>query len=166
MYTWFKTYWYDDIFITKLFFTKKDFFKRIKISKIQDRNNLRQEYELSSNNNSVNSINKFLNSNNGNQLIEEYPNLKVILDYINQDDDECRKKFNKYITGSIFSNGEMTLLLVNGNNTNKPIRSHTCFNRLDIYKINPNQDLKNHTTLTNNKFKIYVNEKTMSNQIH
>ena len=166
MRTWFKTYWNDTTFITKLSFTKKDFFKRIKIIKIQDGNKPRQEYELSSNNNSSNLINKFLNSNNGKQLIQEYPNLKVILDYINQEDDEYRKKFNKYITGSIYNNGEMKLLLINGNNTKKPIFGRTCSIHLDIYKINPNQDLKNHTTLTNNKFKIYVNEKTMSNQIH
>ena len=166
MRTWFKKFekcWDDDIFITKLSFTKKDFFKRIKISKLQDGNKPRQEYELSSNNNSSNLINKFLNSNNGKQLIQEYPNLKVILDYINQDDDEYRKKFNKYITGSIYNNGIMKLLLINGNNTKKPIYAHSCSISLDIYKINPNQRLKNHTTLTNNKFKTYVNEKTMSN---
>ena len=163
MYMWFKTYWDNDIFITKLSFTKEDFFKRIKIIKIQDGNKPRQEYELSSNNNSSNLINKFLNSNNGKQLIEEYPNLKVILDYINQEDDKYRKKFNKYITGSIYNNGKIQLLLINGNNTSKPIFGHTCFISLDIYKINPNQRLKNHTTLTNNKFKTYVNEKTISN---
>ena len=163
MYIWFRTYWDNDIFITKLSFTKEDFFKRIKIIKMQDGNKPRQEYELSSNNNSSNLINKFLTSNNGKQLIQEYPNLKVILDYINQEDDKYRTKFNKYITGSIYNNGIITLLLINGNNTSKPIFGHTCFFSLDIYKINPNQLLKNHTTLTNNKFKTYVNEKTINN---
>ena len=161
MHTWFKKCWKDDIFITKLSFTKKDFFKRIKITKLQDGNKPRQEYNLSPNNNSSNLINKFLNSNNGKQLIQEYPNLKVILDYINQEDDEYRKIFNKHITGSIYNNGIMNLLLINGNNTNKPYFGHTCSITLDIYKINPNKE--NQTTLTNNKFKIYVIEKTMSN---
>ena len=161
MHTWFKKCWKDDIFITKLSFTKKDFFKRIKITKLQDGNKPRQEYNLSPNNNSSNLINKFLNSNNGKQLIQEYPNLKVILDYINQEDDEYRKIFNKHITGSIYNNGIMNLLLINGNNTNKPYFGHTCSITLDIYKINPNKEFQ--TTLTNNKFKIYVTEKTMSN---
>ena len=164
MHTWFKKCWKDDIFITKLSFTKKDFFKRIKITKLQDGNKPRQEYNLSPNNNSSNLINKFINSNNGKQLIQEYPNLKVVLDYINQEDDECRKKFNKYMTGSVYSNGKMTLLLVNGNNSKKPIHVHTCFNRLDIYKINQNQGLKNYTTLTKNRFNSeeFITDSSMS----
>ena len=152
MNIWFKTYW-DNIFTHILSFTKKDFFERLKIIKVQDGNKPRQEYKLSSN-----SINKLLNNNTNNSLIQEYPNLKVVLNYINQEDDEYRKKFTKYITGSVYNNGDTYLLLDNKTNTNKPIHSHTCFNRLDIFKINPNESLKNHTTLTNNRFeKEFIN---------
>ena len=158
MYLWSNKYWDHNIFTQILSFTKKDFIERIIIITLQDGNNPRQEYKLSSNNNSSMSINKIINNNTHGSLIQKYPNLKVILKYINQEDDECRKKFNKYMTGSIYDIRKLKLILENITESNRPIHVHTCSRILDIFKINPNESLKNHTTLTNNRFeKEFIN---------
>ena len=155
MHIWFKKYWDKEIFTCVLSFTKKDFFKRILIIKSQSGNIPRQEYKISSNNNSSNSINKLIKNNTNGSLIKDFINLKVILQYINQDDDECRKKFNKFITGSIYGTGVLKFLLITSEDSIIPMLSHTCFNRLDIYTVNdrkPNTKLSNSITNLDQKY--------------
>ena len=113
-------YWDPNLFTNKLSFSKEDFLKRIKIIKP---GNLSDK--------AINIPTNF----NTNNFVNAYPNLKILLKYINQTDDIYRKKFNKWLTGSEYSNATLKLFVHNSQN-NSPYSVHTCFNYIDIYTTN------------------------------
>ena len=127
MKKWIKEYWleYPLLFSNKMpSYAKEDFMKRIILKKGGTEKNL---------------TNNILKNNSTNSIIKNYPNVKVLLEYIINGTDENRKKFCNWATGSIFSNSVITITLNNyGHNTNIPFISHTCFNRIDVYQTNQN----------------------------
>ena len=127
MKKWIKEYWleYPLLFSNKMpSYAKEDFMKRIILKKGRTEKNL---------------TNNILKNNSTNSIIKNYPNVKVLLEYIINGTDENRKKFCNWATGSIFSNSVITITLNNyGLSTNIPFISHTCFNRIDVYQTNQN----------------------------
>jgi len=129
MKEWIKEYWLKNptLFTNKMpSYAKEDFMKRIILKEggtEQKLNNLKK--------------------NSTNSIINNYPNVEVLLEYIKNGTDKDRKKFCNWATGSIFSNSLITITLNNYSGYNKqgnqvPFQSHTCFNRIDVYKTNPN----------------------------
>ena len=130
MMDWIKSFWRDDIFTNKLSFNKKDFLKRVIIQYKENNENK----IINLNDININNINK--NGTLLKKLILLYPNLKLLLKYINESD-ENRKKFNIWVTGSMFNDEELKIILQN-EIQEKPYSAHTCFNFVDVYKTNEN----------------------------
>ena len=61
-------------------------------------------------------------------------NLGLIIDYISEDNDNNRRKFNKYVTGSEYNDSKIELKFYSYDNEIGPINAHTCFNSLEVYK--------------------------------
>ena len=122
MKIWMKNNWTDELFTNKLSFSKVDFMKRIKI--IKPGKLLNTAINVPTN----------INSNN---FIKEHPNLKLLLQYIKQDDDKYRIKFNKWLTGSVYSNAILKLFVHDSIN-DTPYAVSTCYNYMNIYKTTNN----------------------------
>ncbi len=130
----------DDYIFNKMYdfkneisFAKKDFFKRIKIIKPGEKSNKAIK------------IPKNIKSN---AFINQHPNLKLLLNYINQKDNEYRENFNIWITGSKYSEAELKLF-VNKEKYNSPYKVATCFNYVDIYQTDKITGMNNKNMLDN-----------------
>ena len=108
---WYEEFWDDNLFTTKISFEYDDFKKRIKIIK--------------PGNTSDKGIN-IPNNINTNNLINYYPNLKILLSYIKKSD-ENREKINAWITGSRYSNALLKIFIQN-TEMDTPYKVATCFN--------------------------------------
>ena len=133
MKNWLIRYWKKRFFTNKISFSLTNFSKRIEIIRLEVKNGNRiienrKEFNFNS------------NSNNKNKLIKDYPNLKLLVDYIKKSD-ENRKKFNKWVTGSYFSTDKIKIYVHNPDKRNKedkPFIVHTCSRDIDVY-ITDNQ---------------------------
>ena len=123
MKQWIKNYWLKNptLFSNEMpSYLKKDFIKRIKL--------IEQEIEIEKN-----LTTNILTNKSSNSIINKYPNVKVLLEYIlNDDNDEYRKKFCNWATGSIYSYENIKIKLYQKQNK-VPFISHTCFNRVDVF---------------------------------
>ncbi len=119
-----KNYWLEHptLFSNEMpSYLKKDFIKRIKL--IEQGNEI--EKNLTTN---------ILTNKSKNSIITKYPNVKVLLEYIlNDNNDEYRKKFCNWATGSIYSCENIKIKLYQMQNE-VPFISHTCFNRVDVFQ--------------------------------
>ena len=124
MKQWINNYWLEHptLFSNEMpSYLKKDFIKRIKL--IEQGNEI--EKNLTTN---------ILTNKSSNSIINKYPNVKVLLEYIlNDDNDEYRKKFCNWATGSIYFYGNIKIKLYQIQNQ-VPFISHTCFNRVDVFQ--------------------------------
>ena len=120
-------------FKNEISFTKEDFFKRIKIIKPGETSNK-----------AIN-IPKNIKSN---AFIKQHPNLKLLLNYINQEDNKYRENFNIWITGSKYSEAELKLF-VNTEKYISPYKVATCFNYVDIYQTDKINNMNNANMLKN-----------------
>jgi hypothetical protein len=76
------------------------------------------------------------------ELCRIYPALRPLSDYISDDSpegDNKRRTFTKYISGTEYFPGDIRILLTNQTMSprlydNSPFFSHTCFNRLDLFR--------------------------------
>ena len=120
MHHWIQIFWNPDLFTNKLSFSKETFIKRIKLKE----GTFVDEFNL------TNTI--LINS-----LVKKYPNLKVLLDYIYQDDDIYRQKFCAWVTGSIYSSANINIILHDHKFGDKTFSVHTCVFAIDVYKTDP-----------------------------
>ena len=146
MYNWYNHY--KKNFVPNISFKKDDFFKRIIIV---------PPGSLSHNG----IILSELKSENLQNYKNDYLYLSLIIDYISVNE-ENRKKFNAYVTGSKNSTSVLKLFLIDQVKSNlTPIHAHTCFNYLNIYKIvqKSNKSLSDYQSNLN----ILINYKRMNN---
>ena len=76
------------------------------------------------------------------ELCRIYPALRPLSDYISDDSpegDNKRRTFTKYVSGTEYFPGDIRILLTNQTMSprlydNSPFFSHTCFNRLDLFR--------------------------------
>lgn len=127
MQSWIKDVWNNEVFTNKISFSLPEFQKRIKIIRV----NPRKEFNLNSNN------------QNKRNLLDKYPNLQLLVDYIRKDESN-RKKFTKWATGSEYCNDIIRIYVQNNNSINNiPLSVHTCSRDIDVYqtetKLNKNQ---------------------------
>ena len=124
MKQWIIDYWLENptLFSNEMpSYLKKDFIKRIRL--------IEQGIEIEKNLKT-----NILTNNSSNSIINKYPNVKVLLEYIlNDDNDEYRKKFCNWATGSIYSYENIKIKLYQMQNE-VPFISHTCFNRVDVFQ--------------------------------
>jgi hypothetical protein len=77
-------------------------------------------------------------------IIQDYPGLKPLLDYIlNPDDDENRKIFTKFVSGTEYYPGELKIKLTTqtmspGLYNNSPFFGHSCDTRVDMFRVPAN----------------------------
>ena len=131
MMTFMEIFYFKKDFKSEISFKKEDFFKRIKIIKPGETSNK-----------AINISNAMKNNN----LMTNYPNLKLLLDYINQEDDIYRENFNIWITGSKYSDAILKLF-VNTERHNSPYQVATCFNFVNIYKTDKISNMNNNNLL-------------------
>ena len=124
MKQWINNYWLEHptLFSNEMpSYLKKDFIKRIRLIE----QGIEKEKNLKTN---------ILTNNSNNSIINKYPNVKVLLEYIlNDDNDEYRKKFCNWATGSIYSYENIKIKLYQMQKE-VPFISHTCFNRVDVFQ--------------------------------
>ena len=78
--------------------------------------------------------------------MKNHPNLKLLLDYINQEDDIYRENFNIWITGSKYSDAILKLF-VSDDKYESPYKVSTCFNNVNIYNTNKISNMNNNNLL-------------------
>jgi uncharacterized protein YjbI with pentapeptide repeats len=79
-------------------------------------------------------------------LMEDYPGLKPLLDYIlseSEDGNENRKIFSKYVAGTEYYPGELKIRLTNQRMSPElyndlPFFGHSCDNRVDMFRVRAN----------------------------
>jgi len=139
---WYKKFWDDNLFTTKISFAYDDFKKRIKIIK--------------PGNTSDKGIN-IPNNINTNNLINNNPNLKILLSYIKKSD-ENREKINAWITGSRYSNALLKIFIEN-TEMDTPYKVVTCFNYINVYKTKTNYTINAlNTQITTDLYKINIQD--------
>lgn len=116
-----------ETFLSKVYITNNDNANKYSIS---DYAKSREEYLRQSR---ANKLKKKIGwKEHTNKLIKS-KNLALIIDYISIDDDN-RRRFNKYVTGSEYNDSSIEIkFYYNNSDENSPIRVHTCFNYLDVF---------------------------------
>ena len=143
---WYKKFWNNNLFTSKISFSYEDFKKRIMIIK--------------PGNISTSSIN-IPNNINTNNFVNKYPNLKALLLYIKRSD-KNRKKVNAWITGSLYSNAVLKIFVKNRvASTN--YHASTCFNYVDVYKTEGNTNIKNTIEVLNTQINTDLENPDISN---
>jgi uncharacterized protein YjbI with pentapeptide repeats len=138
-----------DLFVLELKFDFESFIKRIKIIREHTREIL-----------DINSIPE--------SLYRIYPALKPLLDYIlnpNDEANENRKTFVKYVTGTEYSPAEILIKLTNTTmhprlHTGLPFYGHSCSNTIDLYKAPRNFEGKITQNIINTQLKATTSNKS------
>ena len=127
-----REYWNPQLFVNVIDYSIPSFLKRLKLNIKSDKTNrvnCKPILELDSIIENGVELLPVVNI-----LIEKYGALKSIMDYIQQDDDEYRKKFAKWVCGSEYSNSDIILYVrLYDGDTRQPYQISTCFNYIIIY---------------------------------
>jgi len=135
-----------DLFVTELKFDFESFIKRIKI--------------IREHTGEILDISRIPVA-----LFGIYPALQSLLHYISYPNDENRKTFVKYVTGTEYSPAEILIKLTNntmdpGLHNGLPFYGHSCSNTIDLYRAPPNFEGEITQNIINTQLKATTSNKS------